>query len=124
MKDKKWSDFRRLGVEKSHPIYYGQCQTYMGFMDLKTALFTATNRDTGEIWYEVIAFNEAHAQAAVDRAAKVLGAKSAVELSRITTDYTHFACKWCSYASHCKKDEENKPAPQGTFDTAAPEWLK
>lgn len=127
MNDKKWNALQDKGVEISHPIYYGQMQVYMGFAELPNALFTSINRDTGEIYYEVVKYNEAHAQAALDRGYNVVTATSAVQLSRIATDYNHFVCKFCPYSGQCQKDEEARVlrAQAARLETTqTPEWLK
>lgn len=101
MKASKWNDFVKNGVAKSHPVYFGQIQTYMGYMDLAHTLFTAWNSDTSDIWFELIEFDQAAAQAMTDRGVQVLLARTPEELPRITGDRTDYRCKWCSHADRC-----------------------
>src|SRR3546814_11494595 len=55
LNNKSWNDTRCKGVEKSKPVYYVQMQTYMAYLGLGDypALFTALNKDTGEIYAEL-----------------------------------------------------------------------
>lgn len=124
MKSNKFKDFKMKGVENSHPIYFGQVQIYMAYMKLHEhpALFTAINRDTGEIGYEFIPFDEKCAQAASDRGLRVVSTPRAVDLPRITQDETSFTCRFCDYKSSCWSEQE----PARTEDpkkTEAPSWM-
>jgi hypothetical protein len=100
---KSWTKTAKDGVEKSKPVYYVQMQTYMGYMALHEApaLFTALNRDTGEILAERVTFKLEAAQAASDKGVRVVTAASPEDLPRIARDSTDFRCKWCDYAGRC-----------------------
>lgn len=113
--DKGWKDTLRKGLKVSKPIYYAQVQIYMAYLGLEAnpGLFTAVNRNTGEIYAELVPFDALAAQTASDRGARVVSAMSPDELPRIGKDQTDFRCKWCDYAARCW---EEKQAPA----TAAP----
>ena len=121
--DKKFEKFLAEGVERSHPQYYGQIQSYMNFLQLyaNPALLTVLNRDTGEVRVEFVRFNQKHCQAIIDRAARIVEAKGPLLLERAADDYTKIPCKWCDFASHCKKAEENRGGVGG--QQQAPAWL-
>lgn len=101
MKASKWKEYSTKGVAKSHPVYFGQVQTYMAYMDLGHTLFMGWNSDTSEIWPELIPFDPACAQALTDRAVNVLQSASPEELPRITNDRTDFRCRFCDYSGRC-----------------------
>src|SRR3546814_3781765 len=69
LNNKSWNDTRCKGVEKSKPVYYVQMQTYMAYLGLGDypALFTALNKDTGEIYAELVPNVPAVAQRASDK---------------------------------------------------------
>ena len=117
MNSKKWREFVSKGVEKSHPIYYYQCQTYMAYMELHNALFTAFNTDTSELWHELIPFNADHAQWATDRGVQVLESGAPEELPRIARDPSDFRCKFCDYHALCWSQPTQSATP------AKPAWL-
>jgi len=56
LKAASWTDTVKRGVRASKPVYYGQVQIYMAYMDLSVALFTALNKDTQELHHEVVPF--------------------------------------------------------------------
>ena len=109
MNDKSWRDTVKHGVAKSKPVYAAQVAIYQAYMEanilgvaVNPALFTAINKDTQEIWFEVLPFEGGLAQRMSDRAVKVITATSAGEmLPRHTTTPTHIECKFCSWQDRC-----------------------
>ncbi|MBL4766327.1 MAG: hypothetical protein JKY94_01140 [Rhodobacteraceae bacterium] len=124
MKENQFNKFKNKGVELSHPVYFGQLQIYMAYMKLHEhpALFTAINRNTGEIGYELVPFDEKCAQAASDRGLRVVSARAATELPRISSDKTAFACRFCDYKETCWSETE--PAQvSDPRETNLPVWV-
>lgn len=109
MKASKWREYKKKGVQLSHPVYYYQCQVYMAYMSLKDqkeyahAVFTGMNSDTSELGLEIIPYSAAAAQEASDRGVRVIGARSPFDLSRIATTPNDFRCKLCDFRSECWK---------------------
>ena len=109
MNDKSWRDTVKHGVAKSKPVYAAQVAIYQAYMEanipgvaVNPALFTAINKDTQEIWFELLPFDGGLAQRMSDRAVKVISATSAGEiLPRHTTTPTHVECKFCSWQDRC-----------------------
>ncbi|MHA6829485.1 hypothetical protein ACQUJV_25265, partial [Ralstonia pseudosolanacearum] len=66
------------------------------------ALFAAINKDTQELWFELVPFDAALAQRMSDRAVKVLCATDVGELlPRAFSDPTHFECRMCAWQDRC-----------------------
>lgn len=124
--DSKFKKFCEEGIERSHPHYYAQIQIYMNFLQLfgNPALLTVLNRATGELRAEFVRFNERHCRAIIDRAARVIDAQNPLTLERAASDYTKIPCKWCGFASHCQKAEENRPSASSNSVQNVPTWLK
>ncbi len=118
MKAKKWSECVRNGVAKVYPVYFGQMQTYMAYMELTNSLFTSYNKDTSELYFELVPFDALAAQNLTDRAVRVLTAHVPEELPRIATDETDWRCKFCDFKKRCW----NTPEP--TKVAAPPAWMK
>ena len=118
LNDKSWNDTKSKGVRVSKPVYYAQMQTYIGYLDLKGGLFTALNRDTGEIYAELVDWDAASAQEATDRAVRVIEAAAPEDLPRITKTETDFRCRFCSYAKRCWGKAET-PRVAATVATTA-----
>lgn len=119
LNDKSWKDTQRKGVKVSKPVYFFQMQTYMAYLDLPNpGLFTAINRNTGEIYAELVPFDAAAAQKASDRGARVVSSLAADELPRIAKDPTDFRCRFCDYAERCW----SKRAQDPTIPTGNEPW--
>jgi hypothetical protein len=109
MNDKSWRDTVKLGVARSKPVYAAQVAIYQAYMEgavpgisRNPALFTAINKDSQEIWFELVPFDGGLAQRMSDRAVRVISASESGELlPRHTTTPTHFECKFCSWQDRC-----------------------
>jgi hypothetical protein len=101
---KNWRDIVKCGVSVAKPIYAAQIALYQAYLGLTEhpALFTAINKDTCEIWHELVPFAGALAQAASDKAVQILRACDAGEqLPRHTADPEHFECRFCAWKERC-----------------------
>lgn len=121
MNNKNFAKTLKEGVERSKPEYYAQMQVYMGYMDLTEhpALFTVLNKDTSEIYAELVPFNSAACQTASDKGVAVIRASFPEEFPRIGRDATDFKCKWCDYHDRCWAAKDTPAAGSVT----APAWL-
>jgi hypothetical protein len=106
--EKSWSDVVKKGLKESKPVYYAQVQIYMAYKDLLSCLFTAINRDTGEIHVEIVQFNARDAQMYIDRAVRIVKTDNPEQLGRIGRGVDDFKCKWCDYKKRCHGVSEQK----------------
>ncbi|NBO46977.1 MAG: hypothetical protein EBU85_08250 [Actinobacteria bacterium] len=112
MNAKSWKDTVKNGVAKSKPVYATQIAVYQAYMEgtvpgicRNPALFTAVNKDTAEIYHELVPFDAATAQTASDRAVMILRAVEADELlPPISLDPEYYECRFCTYQQHCRKE--------------------
>jgi hypothetical protein len=99
---RSWSDTVKRGVKLSKEIYYGQLQLYMAYMELEHSLFTAINKDTGELWHELVPFDPERAQALSDRAAEIIRTLDAGDLMpRCAPSRDNFTCRFCEFQDRC-----------------------
>ena len=101
---KKFNEFVRKGVAVANPVYAAQVSLYQEYMDLteNPALFTVMNKDTSEIYYELIPFDKELAQKTSDRGVEILQATKAGEmLPRIAANSDYFTCKFCEFRKTC-----------------------
>lgn len=101
---KNWRDIVKRGVTVSKPVYAAQIALYQAYLGLteNPAVFTAINKDTCELWHELVPFNGALAQACSDKAVRILQACDANEwLPRVSADPDHFECAWCPWKQRC-----------------------
>ena len=109
LNDNSWKDVVKKGLAVSKPVYAAQIAIYQAYMESQIegisknpALFTAINKDTAEIHFELIDFDQELAQKTSDKAVKILRATEAEELlPRIASDPTYFECKFCPWQKRC-----------------------
>ena len=101
---KTWGKLHKNGLKEASPIYFGQVQIYMAYMNLdeNPALFTAINCDSMEIYEESVPFNGQVAQELSDKAVQVIGACEAGELlPRVSNDPSWYECRFCNFSKRC-----------------------
>lgn len=104
MRSDLWRKCRKVGVQASYPEYYAQLQIYMGYMDLRNALFTGLNTDSSELLFEMVPLNIEYAQWATDRLLDVVHAKSHTEFERIGRTESYWQCSMCKHKTRCWSD--------------------
>ena len=101
---KSWKDTVKKGIAKSKPVYAAQIAVYQAYMESSIqgiskhpALFTAINKDTAELYHELVPFDCALAQKMSDKAVTILRATEAHELlPPISSDPNYFECRFCA----------------------------
>ena len=74
-------------------------------MELEVALLTAMNKNTQELYHEVVPFDPAEAQRLSDLAVDILRAIEAKELPpRIAISADFYLCRMCPYTRRCWED--------------------
>ena len=102
---KSWNDTQKRGVLVSKPVYYSQVQLYMAYMNLDRCLFVALNKDTSDLYFEIIPFDPGMAQKYSDRAVQIIKATENNELLPcVSGDSSFFLCKMCGFRDHCWKN--------------------
>ena len=109
MNAKNWRACVKDGVIKSKPVYAAQIAVYQAYMNAQVpgisanpALFTAINKDTAELYHELVPFDADLAQRMSDRGVRILQATDAGELlPRIANTADFFECRFCSWADRC-----------------------
>jgi hypothetical protein len=109
LNNKSWKDTQKRGLVLSKPVYAAQIAIYQAYMEgavsgvaSNPALFTAINKDTAELYVELLPFDAALAQLMSDRAVNILRACDAHEiLPRIANDPAHHICKMCAWQDRC-----------------------
>lgn len=105
---KGWKSLESKGVVKAYPVYHGQMQLYMAYMQLtdNPALFTAINADTMEVYAESVPFDGAIAQSLSDKGVRIIKACLAGDiLPRAAESSDSFTCKFCDYHQRCWSGE-------------------
>ena len=106
LRAKSWTDLVKRGLRISKPVYWAQVQIYMGYLEVPVTLFTVMNKDTQELYHEVVRYDAAEAQALSDNAVEVIRAAEAGELpARIASAPDFYLCRMCAYARRCWEAE-------------------
>ena len=95
--DRSWSDLVKNGLRASKPIYYGQVSLYMAYLDLPACLFTALNKNSSEIYHELVPADPAEAQRLVDLAVSIVRGWLPPRFSAEPTRY----CAFCEFRDTC-----------------------
>jgi len=111
LNNKSFKETVKKGLTISKPIYASQIAIYQAYMESSIegisknpALFTAINKDTAEIYFELIPFNQNLAQKMSDKAVNILTATEAHELlPKISNDPAYFECKFCPWSNRCQE---------------------
>ena len=101
---KNWRDMARRGVTVAKPVYAAQIALYQAYMGLTEApaLFTAINKDTSELWHELVLFDGGLAQSISDKAVRILQACDGGEwLPRVASEPGFFECTTCAFKQRC-----------------------
>ena len=97
LNDRSWNQVVKSGLRAASPIYYGQANLYMGYLDLSACLFSALNKNTSELYHELIPFNLAEAQRLVDLAVDIVRGWLPPRLGIASTR----VCGYCQFQSLC-----------------------
>jgi hypothetical protein len=106
LNNKSWTDTAKRGVLVTKPLYFAQIQLYMAYLNLdkNPCLFTALNKDTSELYHELITFDAEAAQRYSDRAVQIIKASENNEMMPcVSSDSSFYRCKMCGFRNECFK---------------------
>ena len=111
MNNKSFKETVKKGLVISKPVYASQIAIYQAYMESSIegisknpALFTAINKDTAELYFELIPFDQNLAQKMSDKAVNILRATEAHELlPKISNDPAYFECRFCPWSNRCQE---------------------
>jgi hypothetical protein len=121
--EKSFNQLVTKGVREAKLEHYIQMQIYMGGHKLSAALYLAVNKNTDELYAEIIPYDEAVAEQYKDRAGKII--HSEVPPPKIHPSSSWFQCKFCDHRPVCHFNELpdincrtcgwSQPGPDGTW---------
>lgn len=103
LNNKGWQELIKKGLKSAKPMYAAQIALYQAYLYLETpALFHATNKDTSEMYFELVPFDGDLAQRTSDKAVRIIQATDAGDLQpKCSTTADYFTCKWCRWREFC-----------------------
>lgn len=102
--DKKFKEFVNKGVAVANPVYAAQVALYQTYMELdqNPCVFTVLNKNTSEVYIELVPYNKALAQSVSDKAVLILEASKCGDiLPRIAQNEDFHLCRWCDFHKTC-----------------------
>lgn len=72
VKAARFALLQKVGLKEWDPVYFGQCQSYMGASKLDRALFGAYNKDTSELYFERIPLDPLYFPAMLTKAEQII----------------------------------------------------
>ena len=103
---KSWQETAKKGLMLTKTLYYAQIQLYIAYFELDQCLFTALNKDSSELYFELVPFDSEAAQKYSDRAVQVIQAsENSEQMPCISADPSFFKCKMCGFRNVCKAKE-------------------
>lgn len=102
-KNSTFNQFKKNGVREVNNNYYVQTQVYMNKLKLKACLFIVMNKDTQELYTELIHYNKEIAEIYITRGKDIA---RATELpSRLYAKKTFYRCRFCDFSEECWEEE-------------------
>lgn len=85
-----------------HPKYLTQINVYMFKLKLKKCLFIAVNKDSQELYFEIVELDEFLAVSSIQRGKVIAEMRELPE--RLYPSKNFFLCKFCNYNKECWSD--------------------
>lgn len=124
---KKESDGKRRGgegVRASKPTHYGQMCSYGRAYGFRFALYVAVNKNTDELYWEIVELDWRYADDLFLRAETTINSQT--QPAKISKVATFFGCKFCHFSPLChqgEKPEKNCRSCVWAEPIANAEWL-
>lgn len=100
--DKKIKKFRKDGVRKNDPKYFGQMQINMNMLRVEATLFSMMNLDSMDFYFEIVRYDPEYTSKIMDRAIRVTRSESPFDFSPISTSDKAPACMFCDWKETCR----------------------
>ena len=106
----------KSGIKKNSPQYYDQITLYIyGLqkqgLDITSCFFTILNKDTSEVYQEVIPYDKDHILTLIDKISFIQGHIDKKELCPVPEGLT-WQCGYCQFAHLCKDKPGYHPEQQ------------
>lgn len=100
-KDNSFKKLQKEGVRSAKFTHFIQMQTYMGGFQLKRGLYLAVNKDTDELYGELVNYDHEQFSKYLERARIVIASGPGDIPKRVSESPGWFGCKFCDQRLHC-----------------------
>jgi hypothetical protein len=104
LKASSWQETKKQGLPLSKPYYAKQFAVNQAYLELheNPGVFTALNKDTSELYHELVPFDQPLAQQSSDDMVRVVEAiEGKYLLPRAYASPDFYKCKFCRHANTC-----------------------
>jgi hypothetical protein len=105
-KTSNMAEFNKLkkdGLKNTKPVHWSQICTYGYKFDLKYCLYICVDKNTDELYSELVELDHEHGKAMIESAAMIISSK--VAPPKYSMSSTCFVCKWCAFSNVCHNGE-------------------
>jgi len=99
----QFNQLKKNGLKTNKPEHYSQMCTYGVLAGIRFGLYLCVDKNTDEIYMELVELDEDHGKAMIDKAGMIISAEQSPPKIALTP--TNFACKWCNFANICHHGE-------------------
>lgn len=97
--EKSFIKLQEAGVKKAKRQHYAQMCVYMKAHDLPAALYCAVNKNTSELYFEIVSRDDDCADEQFAKASKLINTRTIPD--RISNSPSSFSCTFCSHKMVC-----------------------
>lgn len=106
-----FSKLLKSGVKEAFIKHYIQIQIYMMLLGLKKTIYLCVNKNTDEIYEEIVELDESQANMYIHRIKEIAYEDSIPD--KISENPAYFICKSCPYHKFCHEGEQIMPTCRG-----------
>lgn len=104
MNEHRFKSLIKKRVKNGFPEYWSQCQAYMKGLDIEQTLFIAINKNTGELYKEIIYYNSQDADGLLLKAQRIFQYEDVPPVYNEIEGRKPMVCYGCDFQSHCYKE--------------------
>jgi hypothetical protein len=104
MNDQRFKLLNKKRVKEAFPDYWAQCQLYMKGTRCNRAVFLSFNKNTCELYKEIISYNEKDAEGLLLKAQRIFEYDSEPSIFTQPGRKVPLVCSGCDYFDHCYKE--------------------
>lgn len=97
--DKSFAKLKKEGVRKSKPQHFAQMSSYGQAYGFKFGLYCAVNKNTDELYFEIVALDWNLGVALYQKAERVIFSQTPP--AKVSLNPAFFTCKYCAFVGVC-----------------------
>lgn len=101
MNDQRYKTLVKKKVKNGFPEYWSQCQAYMKGLEIEQTLFIALNKNTGELYKEIIYYNSQDADGLLLKAQRIFQYETEPSVYNEIVGRKPMVCHGCDFFWHC-----------------------